>query len=1162
MDRKTMLLLLLTALAAVSEAQTDCSRGACYPRSSDLLVGRSDQFHASSTCGLTAPEVYCTPYQQRAMKCCPCDSRNPDGPLAHTLQEVLSTAGPERWWQSPKDLHPVMLQLDFNNVFKLDNLMLNFKGPRPNAMVVEKTMDNGRTWQPALYVAADCQKYFPDVSTASPVTLDQIYCYNLPPIGANPYQDHTVEISPLRQYSYVPVPTNQKIKDVSALTGLRLKLTDLGDVPRLPGRALSRFFALKEMKVMGSCLCHGHASHCLLEANNKVSPQCDCQHNTAGVNCERCDDLYNDLPWRPAEESNTHTCQRCECNNHAQRCHFDPAVYEASGRRGGGVCEGCLHHTTGPKCDQCAPGYQQNPRSQMDRPDACLRCVCSSEGTFNGGQCDDNTGLCSCKANVEGQRCDRCKMGYYGLSASNPLGCSKCSCSTEGSLSDVCDAVTGQCPCRPYFHGPRCDTCARGYWKPHLSQSCQLCSCDPTRSFGDTCDQLTGQCQCRPGFSGRTCGECPPNTYGDPLMGCKPCMCNPEGTEVCDKQTGSCLCRLGVTGARCDSCSRGRCDSYPSCQACPSCFFSLDTQRQSLSLALKGFTPAIGPSPGGSGDLGQFEPRFRALESRLNLIQGSVSLPPLSSRKIDDARSKLNKIRDQMDDLNDDLSPLAKREDVNKELDNLRALLVILSVEFKAKKDAMENSVNPSNTGAFSAIKNAYDDSTDAAKKVNASKNTVKESADVREDTLDLQKKEYPNNTRDITKLNQSMATRPDLTPVAKKVCGSVRTKPCTPLQCEGDDLCPPEPTLPCEKGAKCVGALPLAKTADADVTEAKDRLEQLSNKITEAAEQLLKTQDVTNDVRQSSGDLSKKMTQAKNNLKGDLQEAEDVLKELKDFLSDPKSNLSHVQEVSDWILNTKLPLSQPVLKKKLDDLKNLAKNLPDSTSILNQAEPQLDSAKKLLKDAEEARDTAKGVKAKVDKLLAGFTSADGLISDMEGRLQNNMDFVDDLNDKLTQAKDNLDPAEETLDDVSEMIDPTKPQLDELADLLQKSGKDAEDAQNLADNAGDEAAAANQEMLTALDELDRLKDKAATGGSGGVAGAGADRLAKLRTDAVELTNATDNMLDALEGKADSLKQLQDEIIQKSTNLEGLEDKLKGLLVTLRKKAYDLSTCQG
>lgn len=42
-------------------------------------------------------------------------------------------------------------------------------------------------------------------------------------------------------------------------------MTKLGDVPRLPGRALSRFYALKEMKLMGSCMCHGHANRCLPE---------------------------------------------------------------------------------------------------------------------------------------------------------------------------------------------------------------------------------------------------------------------------------------------------------------------------------------------------------------------------------------------------------------------------------------------------------------------------------------------------------------------------------------------------------------------------------------------------------------------------------------------------------------------------------------------------------------------------------------------------------------------------------------------------------------------------------------------------------------------------------------------------------------------------------
>lgn len=46
------------------------------------------------------------------------------------------------------------------------------------------------------------------------------------------------------------------------------------------------------------------------------------------------------------------------------------------------------------------------------------------------------------------------------------------------------------------------------------------------------------------------------------------------------------------------------------------------------------------------------------------------------------------------------------------------------------------------------------------------------------------------------------------------------------------------------------------------------------------------------------------------------------------------------------------------------------------------------------------------------------------------------------------------------------------------------------------------------------------------------------------------------------GKADSLKGLQDEIVLKSKQLEGLDAKLKDILGKLRNKAQDLSTCQG
>ena len=58
-------------------------------------------------------------------------------------------------------------------------------------------------------------------------------------------------------------------------------------------------------------------------------------------------------------------------------------------------------------------------------------CDCDPDGSDNGGVCDSHddpalrtiAGQCRCKGHVEGSRCDKCKPGFYGLSADNPQGC-------------------------------------------------------------------------------------------------------------------------------------------------------------------------------------------------------------------------------------------------------------------------------------------------------------------------------------------------------------------------------------------------------------------------------------------------------------------------------------------------------------------------------------------------------------------------------------------------------------------------------------------------------------------------------------------------------------------------------------------------------------------
>ncbi|CAB1326313.1 unnamed protein product, partial [Coregonus sp. 'balchen'] len=246
----------------------------------------------------------------------------------------------------------------------------------------------------------------------------------------------------------------------------------------------------------------------------------------------------------------------------------------------------------------------------------------------------------------------KCATGYYRDGSGPYLGrCVPCSCN---GLANECDERTGRClNCQYSTAGDRCERCKEGYYGDAAQRSCQVCPCPfsvPANSFAVGCREAAGgfQCVCKQGYTGDRCERCAPGYYGDPLTAggsCRPCDCNGNGNN-CDSRTGVCKNTL----------EPGDTNTDEQCQVCDNCAQTLLNDLQSLDEELGRIKTQLDSASISASS----QDRLRKLE---NAITETKSLVNKFSSSVNSLKPKVSQLEQDTLSVNEDINAFKGKAD-------------------------------------------------------------------------------------------------------------------------------------------------------------------------------------------------------------------------------------------------------------------------------------------------------------------------------------------------------------------------------------------------------------------------------------------------------------------------------------------------------------------
>ncbi|XP_072804990.1 netrin-G2-like [Vicugna pacos] len=446
------------------------------------------------------PTPVLSPLQENPYLCSnECDASNPD--LAHPplLMFDKEDEGLATYWQSvmwsryPNPLE-ANITLSWNKSVELtDDVVVTFEYGRQTVMVLEKSLDNGRTWQPYQFFAEDCMEAFGmparrarDLSASG---AHRVLCTEEYSRWAGSKKEKHVRFEVRDRFAifagpdlrnmdnlYTRLERAKGLKEFFTLTDLRMRLLR----PALGGTYVQRenlykyFYAISNIELIGRCKCNLHANLCSVREG---SLQCECEHNTTGPDCGKCKRSFRTRSWRagsylPLPHGSPNACAaagsaigNCECYGHSNRCSYIGFLNVVT-------CVSCKHNTRGQHCQHCRLGYYRNGSAELHDENVCIECNCNQIGSLHD-RCNE-TGFCECREGAAGPKCDDCLPTHYWRQ-----GCYPNVCDDDQLLSQN----GGTC-----VQNQRC-ACPRGY----TGVRCEEPRCDPADDGGGLdCDRAPG----------------------------------------------------------------------------------------------------------------------------------------------------------------------------------------------------------------------------------------------------------------------------------------------------------------------------------------------------------------------------------------------------------------------------------------------------------------------------------------------------------------------------------------------------------------------------------------------------------------------------------------------------------------------------------------------